>query len=60
MCILVELYTGEMLFPTHENIEHLAMIEKISGPIPKWMTQNTSNGEGDPKLFENIWRSKVQ
>ena len=55
MCILSELYTGEMLFPTHENIEHLAMIEKIAGPIPKWMTQNTSNGEGDPKAFEKIW-----
>jgi len=47
------------MFPTHENIEHLAMIEKIAGPIPNWMTKNTSNGEGDPKAFENIWRSKI-
>jgi serine/threonine protein kinase len=27
-CILVELYTGELFFDTHENLEHLAMIEK--------------------------------
>jgi dual-specificity kinase len=27
-CILAELYTGEMFYPTHENVEHLAMIEK--------------------------------
>lgn len=30
-CILVELYSGELLFPTHEEYEHIAMIEKISG-----------------------------
>ncbi|EGR33477.1 hypothetical protein IMG5_051550 [Ichthyophthirius multifiliis] len=36
-CIIMELYSGELLFPTHENYEHLAMIEKISGHIPKWM-----------------------
>ncbi|CAH2355799.1 dual specificity protein kinase Kns1p [[Candida] railenensis] len=30
-CILVELIIGEPLFKTHDNIEHLAMIEKICG-----------------------------
>lgn len=25
-CIIAELYTGELYFPTHENIEHLRMI----------------------------------
>lgn len=30
-CILVELYTGELFFPTHNNEEHLCLIEKISG-----------------------------
>ncbi|ETO06562.1 serine/threonine kinase-1, partial [Reticulomyxa filosa] len=28
-CILSELYTGDLLFATHENIEHLAMMEKV-------------------------------
>ncbi|CAG8522653.1 7464_t:CDS:2 [Diversispora eburnea] len=33
-CILVELFTGEALFQTHENLEHLAMMEHILGRIP--------------------------
>lgn len=39
-CILAELYSGEMFFGTHENVEHLAMIEKACGPIPLWMASN--------------------
>lgn len=34
-CILAELFTGQTLFQTHDNLEHLALIEKILGPIPK-------------------------
>jgi dual-specificity kinase len=30
-CILVELVIGEPLFRTHDNLEHLAMIEKVCG-----------------------------
>ncbi|CAG8554705.1 14001_t:CDS:2 [Acaulospora morrowiae] len=33
-CILVELFTGEALFQTHENLEHLAMMEHVLGRIP--------------------------
>ena len=40
-CILAELYTGEMFFATHENVEHLAMIEKACGPIPYWMASQS-------------------
>mmetsp|Transcript_6919 Transcript_6919/g.9595 ORF Transcript_6919/g.9595 Transcript_6919/m.9595 type:complete len:164 (-) Transcript_6919:367-858(-) len=36
-CILAELYTGELLFKTHEDMEHLALMEKIVGPIPETM-----------------------
>ena len=36
-CILYELYTGEVLFPTHDDQEHLCMIEKICGKFPEWM-----------------------
>ena len=28
-CILCELLTGELLFPTHEDLEHLAMMERV-------------------------------
>ncbi|KAK1289366.1 Serine/threonine-protein kinase AFC2 [Acorus calamus] len=44
-CILVELFSvdptamlqGETLFETHENLEHLAMMEKFSGVFPDHM-----------------------
>ncbi|KAH0460578.1 hypothetical protein IEQ34_011241 [Dendrobium chrysotoxum] len=36
-CILVELCTGEALFQTHENLEHLAMMERVLGPLPEHM-----------------------
>lgn len=34
-CILAELYIGELLFATHDNTEHLALIEKCIGPFPR-------------------------
>lgn len=39
-CILVELCTGETLFQTHENLEHLAMMERVFGPLPQHMIKN--------------------
>ncbi|KAH9330954.1 hypothetical protein KI387_003062, partial [Taxus chinensis] len=36
-CILVELCSGEALFQTHENLEHLAMMERVLGPFPQQM-----------------------
>ncbi|XP_028097623.1 serine/threonine-protein kinase AFC2-like isoform X2 [Camellia sinensis] len=36
-CILMELCSGEALFQTHENLEHLAMMERVLGPIPQHM-----------------------
>ncbi|XP_068646007.1 serine/threonine-protein kinase AFC2 isoform X1 [Aristolochia californica] len=36
-CILVELCSGEALFQTHENLEHLAMMERVLGSIPQHM-----------------------
>lgn len=35
-CVLVELATGESLYPIHNNFEHLVMMEKINNePIPE-------------------------
>jgi len=35
-CIIAELWTGNLLFQTHENIEHLALMQKILDlPIPE-------------------------
>ncbi|KAL8141991.1 hypothetical protein V2J09_015023 [Rumex salicifolius] len=36
-CILVELCSGEALFQTHENLEHLAMMERVLGALPPHM-----------------------
>ncbi|XP_059657198.1 serine/threonine-protein kinase AFC2-like isoform X3 [Cornus florida] len=36
-CILVELCSGEALFQTHENLEHLAMMERVLGRLPQHM-----------------------
>ncbi|XP_059069061.1 serine/threonine-protein kinase AFC2 isoform X1 [Cryptomeria japonica] len=36
-CILVELCSGDTLFQTHEDLEHLAMMEKVFGPLPRNM-----------------------
>jgi dual-specificity kinase len=33
-CILVEFYTGMALFQTHDNLEHLAMMEMVMGKMP--------------------------
>ena len=42
-CILVELYTGDAVFQTHDNVEHLAMMEKFLGPIPRRLTDGITN-----------------
>lgn len=41
-CILVELYTGELLFPTHKDYEHLGMLEKLLGRMPGHMGRHAA------------------
>ncbi|KAG9272278.1 dual specificity protein kinase CLK4 isoform X2 [Astyanax mexicanus] len=40
-CILIEYYLGSTLFQTHDSKEHLAMMERVLGPIPACMLQKT-------------------
>uniref|UniRef100_A0ABM5F4H9 dual-specificity kinase n=1 Tax=Pogona vitticeps TaxID=103695 RepID=A0ABM5F4H9_9SAUR len=40
-CIIFEYYMGFTLFQTHDNREHLAMMEHILGPIPSRMARKT-------------------
>ncbi|GAB1296034.1 Dual specificity protein kinase CLK4 [Apodemus speciosus] len=40
-CILIEYYLGFTVFQTHDSKEHLAMMERILGPIPAHMIQKT-------------------
>merc|ERR1719498_2163204 len=50
-CILMELYTGNQLFETHEELEHLALMERIIGPIPAEMLSHASSS-AQSKWFE--------
>jgi len=49
-CIINELYKGELLFGTHDNSEHLALIERIIGRIPLNMVSRSK--EFSTRLFD--------
>lgn len=51
-CILFELCQGATMFQTHENKEHLAMMEQILGPIPYGLIKKT------PKT-KYFWRGRL-
>lgn len=38
-CIVLELYTGDVYFCTHESREHVAMVEKSGGAFPYKMVK---------------------
>eukprot|EP00095_Tigriopus_kingsejongensis_P001861 maker-scaffold565_size135592-snap-gene-0.20 protein:Tk01861 transcript:maker-scaffold565_size135592-snap-gene-0.20-mRNA-1 annotation:"serine threonine-protein kinase doa" len=40
-CIMFELYLGFTLFQTHDNREHMAMMERILGKIPERVTRRS-------------------
>ncbi|KAJ1963623.1 serine threonine protein kinase CMGC group, partial [Dispira parvispora] len=42
-CILMELFTGDALFQTHDDTEHLAMMEKVLGSLPRHMVARASD-----------------
>lgn len=49
-CILVEFFTGDALFQTHDNLEHLAMMEAVcDGPIDKMLVRQVCAGRGSNK-----------
>ncbi|CAO3689944.1 unnamed protein product [Umbelopsis vinacea] len=49
-CILVEFFTGDALFQTHDNLEHLAMMEVVLGKIPDGTLRQARHTQ---KYFEN-------
>uniref|UniRef100_A0AAF5PJG1 Protein kinase domain-containing protein n=2 Tax=Wuchereria bancrofti TaxID=6293 RepID=A0AAF5PJG1_WUCBA len=57
-CILFELYLGITLFQTHDNREHLAMMERILGTLPYRMCRKSKT-----KYFYHgrlDWNEKTQ
>jgi len=55
-CIIAELYAGELLFATHDNAEHLALMERAVGPFPKELLDrsrlSTTKGSGSSLVRE--------
>lgn len=45
-CVLFEMYTGYLLFKTHDHLEHLALMEARLGPIPKRMIVSSLKTNG--------------
>ncbi|KAF8407031.1 hypothetical protein HHK36_006156 [Tetracentron sinense] len=41
-CILTELFSGKTLFRPRESFEHLAIMERVSGPFPVHMIQKSN------------------
>jgi len=65
-CILMELYSGELLFGTHENTEHLALMERIISPLPEKMLRSAKSSvkekylkEQSPNRWELDWPDKA-
>lgn len=44
-CIFMELYTGRLLFSTHDSFEHLALMEKCLGKFPAHMRTGGNAGK---------------
>ena len=55
-CIIMELYTGELLFGTHENLEHLALMERILGPMPVHLLSSAKPAVKEKYLTPGPWR----
>lgn len=60
-CIIAELYTGDLLFATHNNAEHLALMERGLGPFPREMLARSRVA---PRFFDvgagqSRWREEL-
>lgn len=53
-CILVEMCTGEALFQTHDNLEHLALMQRVIGrPIDRSMLRRASQNSIGVELLNS-------
>ncbi|KAF9000601.1 kinase-like domain-containing protein [Cyathus striatus] len=49
-CILVEFFTGVALYQTHDNLEHLAMMEMVMGKMPERFAR--AGARSKPEFFK--------
>ena len=57
---MAELYQGELLFATHDNVEHLALIETIVDRFPKWMIERGKQEELIREAFHSDGTHKLE
>lgn len=57
-CIIAELFKGELLFATHDNSEHLALIERIIGRLPLDMVSRSK--EFGTRIFDTHGWHKME
>ncbi|EEB98548.1 hypothetical protein MPER_01921, partial [Moniliophthora perniciosa FA553] len=50
-CILVEFFTGVALFQTHDNLDHLAMMEVVMGKMPDRFAR--AGARSKPEFFKD-------
>lgn len=59
-CILMELYVGEQLFATHEELEHLALMARVIGTLPSEMLDKAAQHVRERYLVQDFrtghWR----
>jgi serine/threonine protein kinase len=61
-CILAELYRGELLFATHDNLEHLALMERIVGRFPARILRAAREGRQkdlEKEAFDSSGRHRL-
>ena len=57
-CIMFELYRGFTLFQTHNNREHLGMMETILGPLPPRMCRESAKSRYFTKSGQLDWEDE--
>jgi CDC-like kinase len=55
-CIVAECYSGDLLFATHDNLEHLALMEKCLGRFPR----TAASSPVHPKYFHRSGLVRVE
>jgi len=55
-CILAELWTGALLFSTHDEVEHLALMERVLGTLPQKMLHAATMRKADKNIRHGALR----
>lgn len=59
-CILAELYQGDLLFATHDNKEHLALMERVLGRFPRHVIDRAKETSALAReAFDSGYRHKM-